>query len=135
MEREEGKIPRRQGLVYEMWLYIFSESVQEVEVTKLRVQTNLLAFKGIIYGFLSNIIIIISKTALYHTVDRLISSDVQKAANCFALTGYSKTFWVLSEDNSLWVSCVSHVLWAEEGTVFVLDQGLANYGPWVKSSL
>lgn len=66
--------------------------MQEVEVTKLRVQTNLLAFKGIIYGFLSNIIIIISKTALYHTVDRLISSDVQKAANCFALTGYSKTF-------------------------------------------
>lgn len=55
LEGEEGKIPRKQGLVYKMRLrlHIFSESVQEVELTKLRIQTNLLAFNGIICIFLS----------------------------------------------------------------------------------
>lgn len=54
---EEGKIPRRQGLAYKMTLYIFSESVQEVELTELKIQTNLSIFNTIIYAFLSNIII------------------------------------------------------------------------------
>lgn len=57
MEREGSKIARRQGLVCKMILYIFGRSVQEVELAKLKMQMNLLTFNGIIYVFLSNIII------------------------------------------------------------------------------